>query len=425
MVQTTRAAARSYVWRPAVWAVSLGILRPCPTSLHPADACCTSPTTACRTSAGWRPWWPQRPGDCSAAAGRSTLLSSADAVGPGVRVEDGVRTVRVRAWNGLESRFGSPVPGLLAAGCSSPCGGRCGAPTSSTSTTRCTSSSWVAALWCVLLRTPYVVHRHVGFVHHSFARRTAWCSGIVLGTLRRAVLRRAAAVLPIDEYIAAGMRAAVARRRGSRCSATASTQPASARRRRASAAGPARTFGLPQDRPLALFVGRFVPKKGFAQVAAAASDGYELVFVGGDRPPGWTTTRLHFLGGGAGRRDAAGLRCADVMVVASVGECPLTVLEAMSSGLPGAPTTTRRCTRRGPRARACGSSTSLRAALRAALEDLVEEPGALRRIGRGGTRIRAHVLLVGRPSRPARGRLPGRSLRAVSGRIPTPQDFQT
>ena len=27
-------------------------------------------------------------------------------------------------------------------------------------------------------------------------------------------------------------------------------------------------------------------------------------------------------------------RCADVMVVASVGECPLTVLEAMSSGLP-------------------------------------------------------------------------------------------
>ena len=95
-----------------------------------------------------------------------------------------------------------------------------------------------------------------------------------------------------------------------------------------------RTLGLPTDQPLVLFVGRFVPKKGFTHVAAAASDAYGLVFVGGDRPPGSDDPRLHFLGGLPAAEVPPIYRCADVMVVASVGECPLTVLEAMSSGLP-------------------------------------------------------------------------------------------
>ena len=77
-----------------------------------------------------------------------------------------------------------------------------------------------------------------------------------------------------------------------------------------------------------------MPKKGFAHVAAAASDDYGLVFVGGDRPAGLDDERLHFLGGRPAAEMPGIYRCADVMVVASVGECPLTVLEAMSSGLP-------------------------------------------------------------------------------------------
>jgi glycosyltransferase involved in cell wall biosynthesis len=83
-----------------------------------------------------------------------------------------------------------------------------------------------------------------------------------------------------------------------------------------------------------LFVGRFVPKKGFAEVAAAASDDYDIVFVGGDRPAGVDDPRLHFLGGMPAAEMPAVYGLADVMVVASVGECPLTVLESMSSGLP-------------------------------------------------------------------------------------------
>jgi glycosyltransferase involved in cell wall biosynthesis len=95
-----------------------------------------------------------------------------------------------------------------------------------------------------------------------------------------------------------------------------------------------RELGLPTEEPLLLFVGRFVPKKGFPMVAAAVSDDYRIVFAGGDRPPGVDDERLLFLGSMPPERLARVYRSVDAFVVASVGECPLTVLEAMSSGLP-------------------------------------------------------------------------------------------
>ena len=263
---------------------------------------------------------------------RVSVVASAGAVGPGERVEGGVRTVRVRAWNGLEERFGVPFPffspRLL--------------PVLAREVRRADVvhvhdvlylSSWVAALWCRLLRTPYVVHRHVGFVHHSSAL-VRLVQAVVLGTLARLVLGGAAAIVAIDEHIAAGLRASVARPERVEVLGngvdTALFRPADAEERRA-----ARTaYGLPRDRPLALFVGRFVPKKGFALVASAADDAYDLVLAGGERPAGVRDPRLHFPGALPAAEMPRLYRCADVMVVASIGECPLTVLEAMASGLP-------------------------------------------------------------------------------------------
>ena len=85
---------------------------------------------------------------------------------------------------------------------------------------------------------------------------------------------------------------------------------------------------------LALYVGRFVPKKGFDLVTAATSDHYRLVLVGGDRPAHLDSPRLTFLGQLDAQRLAAVYRACDVFVGASVGEQPLTVQEAMASGLP-------------------------------------------------------------------------------------------
>ncbi|MGN6132577.1 MAG: glycosyltransferase family 4 protein [Nocardioidaceae bacterium] len=262
----------------------------------------------------------------------ATVLSSAHTVGPGVREEAGVRTVRVRAWNGLEARFGVPFPvfspWLLVA--------------AAREVRRADLvhvhdplylSSWAAVLWCLVLGRPYVVHRHVGFVHHSSAL-VRLVQALVLGTVGRLVLDRARAVLPIDDHIAAGTGAPV--RHPGRVVVlgngvdTSRFRPASDEERRRAR----EELGLPADRPLVLFVARFVPKKGFATVAAAASDAYELVFAGDERPAGYDDARLHFLGSVAAEAMPRVYRAADVMVVASVGECPLTVLEALASGLP-------------------------------------------------------------------------------------------
>ena len=260
------------------------------------------------------------------------VTSSQPSAAPGVRTENGVRVVRVRAWHGLESRFGVPFPvfsprllSVLAREVRRADVVHIHDPLYLT--------SWAATLWCLLLRTRYVVHRHVGFVHHSSAVvRTV--QRIVVASLGRVVLDRADAVVAIDERIADASRETVrapgrVQVLGNGVDATLFRPALRDERDRTR-----RELDLPLDEPLVLFVGRFVPKKGFPLVAAAAADDYRLVFVGGDRPKGLDDDRLHFLGGLPAARMPQVYGCADVMVVASVGECPLTVLEAMSSGLP-------------------------------------------------------------------------------------------
>lgn len=298
---------------------------------------------------------------------RVTVVSSADSVGPGAREEDGVRTVRVRAWNGMEERFGVPFPvfspRLLRT---------LGREVRRADVVHVHDvlyvTSWVAAVWCLALRRPYVVHRHVGFVHHSSAL-VRLVQGVVLATFGRLVLRGARMVLPIDEHVAAGL------------------------------PDPDRTFVLgngvdtsrfhprpapPRDKPVALFVGRFVPKKGFDLVASAAGDEYDIAFAGGSRPPGVDDPRLSFLGAVPADEMPEVYAGADVMVVASVGECPLTVLEAMASGLPvllrddpalHSPWTS------GPGVRFVDMAAG---DLAAALRELVADPERMRRLGAEG-----------------------------------------
>lgn len=245
---------------------------------------------------------------------RVAVVSSAGTVGPGVRDEDGVRTVRVRAWNGLEERYGVPFP-FFSPRLATRLYGEVRRADVVHVHDVLYVSSWVAALWCLVLRRPYVVHRHVGFVHHSSAL-VRLVQRVVLGTFGRLVLARARAVLAIDEHVATGMPRVQVLGNGVD---TDRFHPAAP---------------VPREKPRVLFVGRFVPKKGFDLVAAAAGDEYEIAFAGGDRPAGHDDPRLTFLGPVPAAAMPEVYRSADVMVVASVGECPLTVIEAMASGLP-------------------------------------------------------------------------------------------
>jgi D-inositol-3-phosphate glycosyltransferase len=93
-----------------------------------------------------------------------------------------------------------------------------------------------------------------------------------------------------------------------------------------------RSFGLPSDRFVALFVGRDVPKKGLDVFLAADDPAYELVAVT-DRPaePGGPTV-IPFM---SPDRLEQLMSCSDAFVLPSEGEgVPLSIQEALAAGLP-------------------------------------------------------------------------------------------
>ncbi|MDX2643995.1 glycosyltransferase family 4 protein [Streptomyces sp. PA03-1a] len=250
--------------------------------------------------------------------------------------EDGVRVVRVAAWNGAE-RAGVPFPVL--------------SPRLLTAALRWARradvvhvhdclylTSWTAGLASVLTRTPHLVTQHVALVEHP----SALVRGVqraVYAVAGRGLLRRARTVITLNASVADfvlrhGARPARARHLANGVD-TALFRPAASVEERALAR---KRFGLPEDRPLVLFVGRLVPKKGYDLLLSGhdPSAGYDLVFAGdGDSAALAGRPGVHHLGGLPPQELAEAYRACDVFALPSTAEgFPLTVQEAMASGLP-------------------------------------------------------------------------------------------
>jgi D-inositol-3-phosphate glycosyltransferase len=94
-------------------------------------------------------------------------------------------------------------------------------------------------------------------------------------------------------------------------------------------------FGLPEDRFVALFVGRDTPKKRLDVVLDAADERYELAVVTGREQPPGPRRGVRFFPPLAPDRLGALMRCVDAFVLPSHGEgIPLSLQEAMAAGLP-------------------------------------------------------------------------------------------
>jgi len=98
-------------------------------------------------------------------------------------------------------------------------------------------------------------------------------------------------------------------------------------------------FGLPLDRRIALFVGRFVEKKGLDVLHHAARMDRDTVWVlagwGRLDPASWKLPNVRVFPGLSGATLAPLYRASDAFVLPSIGEgFPLVLQEALASGLP-------------------------------------------------------------------------------------------
>lgn len=198
-------------------------------------------------------------------------------------------------------------------------------------------SSLVAGVTALLLRRPVVLTQHVDMIPHP-SRLVQATQQAVFHTYGHLLFSRSSRVLVLNgrvhDFVARGGAAPGQIEflpNGVDVEAFRPAIGGEAERLRSG-------LGLPPDRVLVLFAGRPVPKKGFNLLADCASSEYDLVFVGGERrsmeirPNGG---RLHFLGIVPRAKMPEIYRAADVFCLPSQGEgFPLTVQEAMASGLP-------------------------------------------------------------------------------------------
>ena len=268
----------------------------------------------------------------TAAGVQVTVLTSGER--SSVTDEDGVRVVRVRAWNGLERKAGVPFPVL--------------GPQLLRRALRWVRwadvvhihdafylTSWAALSAAKLTGTPAVATQHVAMVHHESAA-VGLVQKAVYATAGRLLMRRARAVFTMNSDVAAFVRGLGARpERVRHLPNGVDTDLFRPARDAAEKAAERERLGLPTEGVLVLFVGRFVPKKGFDLLLAAEDPGYRLVFAGGpaEALAGAPDSVIH-LGSLSPADVAAAYRACDVFALPSTSEgFPLTVQEAMSSGI--------------------------------------------------------------------------------------------
>ena len=270
-----------------------------------------------------------------AARGFETAWLATDASPPAAAA--GVRTVPVRAGNWLERRFGLPFP----------IPGPAGLARIVREVRRADAvllhdglylTSVAAFLSARALGRPVTVVQHIGDVPYR-SRGLRWLLGAADRLVVRPLLGAADQTVFISETTRAHFERVRFRRppllifNGVDAELHRPAQGADeVRRRRAE-------LGLPAHRPVAVFVGRFVEKKGLHLVRAVAALRPDIAFVlagwGPIDPVAWGLPNVHVRTGLDGAGVARLHQAGDALLLPSVGEgLPLVIQEALAAGLP-------------------------------------------------------------------------------------------
>ncbi|HEV7609034.1 MAG TPA: glycosyltransferase family 4 protein [Steroidobacteraceae bacterium] len=262
------------------------------------------------------------------------LTSRLEAPQPAEEPRPGVEVIRVACWHVFERRFFIPFPlfspGLI--------------PRAWRALRRVDIvhihdvfylSSWVVAALAAIARKPVLLTQHVAMVEHR-SRLVMSAQRLVYATAGKWIFARARSIFVYNENVRAFLRARRVTDDRIRLLAngidTAQFRPAGESERREIRG----RYGLPQDRPLVLFVGRLVEKKGYQLLLDARDARFDLVFVGpGNVPTSGRAPGVHWLGSLGQAQTAELFRACDVFAFPAVGEVfTLVMQEAMASGLP-------------------------------------------------------------------------------------------
>jgi D-inositol-3-phosphate glycosyltransferase len=196
-------------------------------------------------------------------------------------------------------------------------------------------SSWVTGVYALLLRKPMLITQHVAMVDHS-SGLVMLVQRLVYATFGRWLFSGARKIVVYNQNVQSFLRSmGVPQGRIlflSNGIDTAAFRPAAQVER----AAIRQRFGLPLGRPLVLFVGRLVAKKGYQILLAARDPEYDLVFVGpGPIPNSGRVEGVYWIGPLDQIQTAELYRACDLFAFPAVGEIfTLVMQEAMASGLP-------------------------------------------------------------------------------------------
>ncbi len=196
-------------------------------------------------------------------------------------------------------------------------------------------SSWVTGVLALLLRKPMLITQHVAMVDHS-SGFVMLAQRLVYATFGRWLFSAARKVVVYNQNVQSFLLSmGVPQGRIlflSNGIDTTAFRPAPPEERSAIR----QRFELPHGRPLVLFVGRLVEKKGYHVLLAARDPAYDLVFVGpGPIPKDGRVEGVHWMGPRDQDQTAQLFRACDLFAFPAIGEIfTLVMQEAMASGLP-------------------------------------------------------------------------------------------